>query len=287
MPYLEYVAGGRPAVVAGAQGTAGKLVRKEVVALGRLNERVPQTPFVVRFIDTGSVTAPDTGLVLPWIAVEHVYGGIEGTTLEQRVRYSRENTGFAFDPARAVHALRCLGAGLSAIHEVGVIHRDITPGNVLCCGFGEFEIFKISDFGLARMQTFETFGDIILGTPAYAPPEQNFPEHHGAGPYTDVFSLACVAYFLLTGDLYFDVGNSMQGLLAVKAETRKSLLDGRWLCPELRSQPAACKQIDEILTRATAYDPMARPQHAQHNERERELNPPVEQVQHKHHGDDA
>jgi hypothetical protein len=199
---------------------------------------------------------------LPWIAVEYVHGGIEGATLEQRVAYACETTGFAFDPVRAAHSLRCLGGGLAAIHEVGVVHRDVTPGNVLCCGFGEFEVFKISDFGLARMQSFETFGDLLIGTPGYAPPEQNFPEERGVGPYTDVFSLACVAYYVLTGEHYFDVMDAAQSLLAVRSPKRRSVLEASLLSPELRAQTRVCRQLDELLTWATAYDPKARPQAA-------------------------
>ena len=40
--------------------------------------------------------------------------------------------------------------GVTAVHEVGVLHRDIKPENVLCCGFGEDELLKLADFGLAR-----------------------------------------------------------------------------------------------------------------------------------------
>src|SRR5688572_17562482 len=54
------------------------IARKEAVALGRLNERVPPTPFVVRFVDAGSahIFGPQP---TPWIAIEYVHGGVEGT----------------------------------------------------------------------------------------------------------------------------------------------------------------------------------------------------------------
>jgi len=160
------------------------IARKEAVALGRLNERVPPTPFVVRFVDTGSAPIFEE-TPSPWLAIEYVHGGVEGTTLEQRVRYSIDKTGYAFDPTRASHAVRCLAQGLQAIHSVEVIHRDLTPGNVLCCGFGETEIFKISDFGVARSEGLDrTFGSVGVGTLGYAAPEQMLPGSVPLGPYT-------------------------------------------------------------------------------------------------------
>src|SRR5688572_7827502 len=138
----------RPTFGGGAEFQGSMLIQKEAVALGRLNERVPPTPFVVRLVDVGAAQLHGAGRPLtPWIAVEYVHGGIEGTTLEDRVAYSVERTGYSFDPGRAAHLVRCMASGMQAIHAVGVIHRDITPGNILCCGFGEAEIFKISDFG--------------------------------------------------------------------------------------------------------------------------------------------
>src|SRR5260221_510548 len=103
----------KPEIVATAGPTALLMIQKEAIALGRLNERVPPTPFVVRFMDTGAVTLPRMGNVeLPWIAIEYVHGGVEGTTLEQRVRYSVTNTRYAFDAARAERTIECLSEGL-------------------------------------------------------------------------------------------------------------------------------------------------------------------------------
>src|SRR3954470_7839293 len=209
-----------------SDAAAGMVVLKEAVALGRLNERVPPTPFVVRLGATGAAelhgpSKPAT----PWLAVEYVHGGIEGTTLEDRVAYGVERTGFAFEAGRAAHLVRCLAAGMLAIHGVGVIHRDLTPGNILCCGFGEAEIFKISDFGIARPQGLAaTFGGVPVGTVGYAAPEQVMPDAIGVGTYTDVFSLACVVYFALTGQHYFEAGTPIAAMTLMRGKKRKSIL---------------------------------------------------------------
>jgi serine/threonine protein kinase len=244
---------------------ASMLVQKEAVALGRLNERVPPTPFVVRLVDTGNAALYGPGRpTTPWLAVEYVHGGIEGTTLDDRVAYSIERTGFAFEANRAAHLVRCLAAGLLAIHGVGVIHRDLTPGNILCCGFGEAEIFKISDFGIARPQGLSaTFGGIPVGTVGYAAPEQTLPDAVGVGTYTDVFSLACVIFFALTGKHYFDASTPIQAMAMIRDRRRPSVSDAKHLAPEIRQRGEACRSIDQLLARATSAEPDKRPQEAQ------------------------
>jgi eukaryotic-like serine/threonine-protein kinase len=254
----------RPIFDTGVKNAAGILVQKEAVALGRLNERVPPCPFVVRLVDTGAAylqgpNRPPT----PWLAVEYVHGGIEGTTLEDRVTYCVGITGNAFDPARAAHVIKCLGSGLAAIHGVGVIHRDLTPGNILCCGFGEAEIAKISDFGIARPQGLAaTFGGVPMGTLGYAAPEQSIPENIGVGTYTDVFSFACVVFYILTGETLFESETPIKAMLAVREKQRRSILDSKRLTPELRERPEACRAIDSAIARATAMEAEQRPQQA-------------------------
>ncbi len=237
-------------------------IQKEAVALGRLNERVPPTPFVVRLIDVGSVrTLPgQRELDIPWIAVEYVHGGVEGTTLADRIAYSVAQTGWAFDPGRASHAIECLAKGLSAVHEVGVIHRDIKPENVLCCGFGDDEIFKVADFGVARPAgVAATFGGNTVGTPGYAAPELMVMDQRMIGPSSDVFGLAAVIYFMLTGDAYFPVHTVSDAILAIQSPVRRSLLDSQRLVPELRDRASACRAIDQLLARSTAALPSERP----------------------------
>lgn len=243
--------------VSGSEDICPHLVaQKEAVALGRLNEHVPPCPFVVRFVDTGTTRLG--GVLTPWIAMEYVHGGVEGTTLEDRVTYSIHKTGFAFDPVRAAHAIRCLTAGISAIHGVGVIHRDLTPGNVLCCGFGETEIFKISDFGLARPEGLgRTFANVSFGTVGYAPPEQAMNGEAAVGPQTDVFSLACIVYYVLTGAHLFEASTPVEAYELVK-RPRPSIRDSAVLTPELAERPDLCRAIDGAIERGTALHPSAR-----------------------------
>lgn len=237
-------------------------IRKESVALGRLNEQVPPTPFVVRLLETNEIAVQYRGsmLELPWLAVEYVHGG----TLEERIADSIARTGYAFDAERAAPCVSALASGLMAIHQVGVIHRDIKPGNILCCGSGAGELFKIADFGVARAQGLkQTFVQSALGTPGYAAPEQILMEDEKIGTATDVFALASTTFALLTGEDLFPARSVSEILTLVKGKKRRSVRECARLSLELRDQPAVCAAIDAAITQATARDAEDRPQSAE------------------------
>jgi serine/threonine protein kinase len=249
-------------------GTAAALaIRKEAVALGRLSSVVPPNPFVVRYIDVGDleIDTGKTSMGLPWIAIEYVHGGAEGTTLTQRVEATVARTGHAFEPKRAERAIQCLTSGLGAIHALQIVHRDLKPENVLCCGSGVDEILKIADFGIARsMGMKDTFGYATLGTLGYAPPEQNGADPTKVGPWSDVYALAAVIYLLLTGREYFKIHDPLapfRGDLA--PQTRTGVLECPALHPEFRNREEVCQALDRVFAEATAPSPERRPQTAE------------------------
>lgn len=246
-------------------GTMADLaMRKEAIALKRLNERVPPTPFVVRLIeaDTLEVQVGGEPCAMPWLSIEYVHGGGEGATLDQRVRTSVARTGHAFETARAALAIECMCRGLRAVHEVGVLHRDLTPRNVLCCGFGDSEMFKIADFGIARPAGFgATFGSSIplVGTPGYAAPEQLSPNDRLLGPWSDIFSLGCLIFYVLTGEPYFPISNMTQAITAPHRPERRRISESSALCPELSERSDLCRAIDDVLAAATSSELARRP----------------------------
>jgi serine/threonine protein kinase len=146
------------------------------------------------------------------------------------------------------------------MHELGILHRDIGPSNVLCSGSGDSESFKLADFGLARVSSAATFGSVLLGTPGYCSPEQSFPDRVGVGPYSDVFAIACTAFFILTGEPFFTAPTVPDTLVAVYAPQRRKLLDAPHLHGLLRAARELCAAIDDVLARATLADPSRRPQ---------------------------
>jgi serine/threonine protein kinase len=256
-----------PSFLRHAGAAAGIALRKEAVALGRLATVVPATPFVVRYIDVGELWI-DSGhgrSELPWIAIEWVHGGAEGTTLVSRVEHAIETTGHAFDPRRAERAIQCLTSGFSAIHALQIVHRDLKPENVLCCGSGPDELLKIADFGIARSVGMkETFGQATLGTVGYAPPEQNGRDPTKVGPWSDVYALAAVIYYLLTGREYFKIHDPLAPFRGdLRPQTRTPLAESPTLHPELRERTEACAALDRVIAEATSPAIEQRPQSAE------------------------
>jgi serine/threonine protein kinase len=250
----------QPHIVKDSGERALTIIKKEAVALGRLNERMPPTPFVVRLLDTGSLPfkASSKSLDLPWIALEYVHGGLEGTTLFERVRYSVRETGFAFDPGRTARVVQALAKGMDEIHAAGVVHRDAHPGNVLCCGAGETELFKVSDFGIARPSGLSATFGVAVGTPGYMAPEQ-YDERGNVGPWSDLFSLAAIVFYVLSGERLFEGRTAAATAAAVVSPGRRSLLDVPTLAFELRERQAACQAIDLAIARATSMNFRERP----------------------------
>jgi eukaryotic-like serine/threonine-protein kinase len=250
-----------PEMVMDSSDVALLAIRKESVALGRLNEQVPPTPFVVRLLETSELTVSYRGVdvELPWLAMEYVHGG----TLEDRVTETVSRTGYAFDADRAAACIEALASGIGAIHEVGVIHRDIKPSNILCCGTGRGELFKIADFGVSRSRGLkQTFAHNALGTPGYAPPEQILMEEDKLGTATDVFALASTTFWLLTGEELFQARSVADILTQIQSRKRRSIREGKRLALELRDQPRVCSAIDSAIAHATHADANARPQDA-------------------------
>jgi CheY-like chemotaxis protein/tRNA A-37 threonylcarbamoyl transferase component Bud32 len=125
---------------------------------------------------------------------------VEGITIRELID-TRGRLGVSATLAIAAQ----LAHSLAVAHEHGVIHRDIKPQNLLV---DEAGVLKVMDFGVARLaerSTANTEAGLVLGTPAYMPPEQLLGEAVDAR--SDLYAAGVVLYECLTGKLPFEAGS--------------------------------------------------------------------------------
>ncbi len=144
-------------------------------------------------------------------------------------------------------ATRSIGEACKALiaaHDAGLIHRDIKPANLLLTNEGHV---KVADFGLAKLDasdsTMHTQAGVILGTPAFMSPEQCRGDKIDAR--TDIYSLGCTYYAMLTGKPPYEAASSMQVMFAHCSSPIPNPRDLK------ADTPPECSQI---LTKALAKD---------------------------------
>ncbi|MFI1482723.1 bifunctional serine/threonine-protein kinase/ABC transporter substrate-binding protein [Streptomyces sp. NPDC020747] len=143
------------------------------------------------------VTAAEPAAREPWLATAFVPGPslAEAVTLHGPL------------PERTVRALGArLAEALTEVHAVGLVHRDVKPGNILLALDGP----RLIDFGIARSTgaTALTASDVVIGSPGYLSPEQARARGGDIGPPSDVFSLGCVLAYAATGRRPFGTGTA-------------------------------------------------------------------------------
>jgi serine/threonine protein kinase len=190
-------------VLAGALPTTPELVQRfqrEARTIAALRH-----PNVVQVYDFGPLG--DTY----YLAMEYV----EGSDLAAEMR-SRREAEQPFSRDEILHLLGQVAEALDYAHAQGVIHRDVKPGNVLLTAEGQP---ILTDFGLAtlrrtRATLITTIGQNVLGTPEYTAPEQAL-DAQAANPQSDIYSLGCILYELVTGHLPFEGDSALSIALMV------------------------------------------------------------------------
>ena len=191
-------------------------------------------PHLVPLIDSGEV-----GGLLYYVSA-YVAGGSLRDLLRKEERLS---------VARAHRIAQEVGAALDYAHRAGVVHRDVKPENIL---FADGHAL-LADFGIARApkrdeEDLVTGAGIAVGTPEYMSPEQASGERE-LDARSDIYSLACVVFEMLTGDAPFH-GPTVRATMAKHVtETARRV---RQLRPEI---PPA---VDDAIARALAKDPAQR-----------------------------
>ena len=174
---------------------------------------------------------------------------IDGHTLRTRIRLS------LFKPAEALDVGIQIASALSATHSVGIIHRDIKPDNIMLRHDG---IVKVLDFGLAKLtrerktetdslaptqNMFNTGYGVVLGTAQYMSPEQ--ARGLDVDPRTDIWSLGCVLYEIISGKQPFCGPTTMDVMSGILSREPESLLS---------HMPDGPRELDRIISRALRKD---------------------------------
>ena len=234
------------AVGTDGQPVALKMVKEEMTAdetfLKRFKREAEiaqriQHPNVVSVIDTGDYEG------LPWAAQRFISGG----SLEERL----ERWG-ALDLHQVIAIFKQVAAGLDVLHENGLIHRDLKPGNILVDERGNP---FIADFGLAKDHQNE--GTVLtrpgqaLGSMDYMAPEQIRGEDVTAA--TDVYALACMLFELLTGHPPFADKIGMRIMWAHLQDPPPHPSD---------LTPTIPRPVGDAILRGLEKDPADRPQSA-------------------------
>ncbi len=155
--------------------------------------------------------------------------------------------------ARVIHLLAQACGSLAEAHAMNLVHRDIKPANIMVCQRGgEADVVKVLDFGLVKSLERDrpgiTSADVITGTPEFMAPEviSQSPDADGR---LDLYALACVGFFLLTGKLVFPRQSTMEVLLAHRDEPppRPSVL-----------RPEVPADLERVLLKALSKDPRDR-----------------------------
>ncbi|MFB9349295.1 protein kinase [Streptomyces heliomycini] len=156
---------------------------------------------IVSVFDTGEDDVD--GMTTPYIVMEYVEGRPLGSVLDEDVRQQG-----AMPADKALKITADVLAALEISHEMGLVHRDIKPGNVMTTKRG---VVKVMDFGIARaMQsgvTSMTQTGMVVGTPQYLSPEQALGR--GVDARSDLYSVGIMLFQLVTGRLPFDADSPL------------------------------------------------------------------------------
>jgi serine/threonine-protein kinase len=191
-------------------------------------------PHVTQVYDYGETALPD-GSVLPYLVMELV----DGQSLADRLRSG------PLPWPQAVTMAAEVASALAAAHRIGVVHRDVKPGNVLLTRTG----VKVCDFGIAALAGGQPAADggRLVGTPAYAAPERL--RSGPATPAIDVYALGVLLYEALTGHPPIAVTTWPQAATAHQSGAPVTP-------PEVAGLPS---QVRRLCLACLSPDPAARP----------------------------
>jgi eukaryotic-like serine/threonine-protein kinase len=209
-------------------------LRQEWRSLARLDN-----PNIINVTDAGT---SDNGV--PFYVMERV----EGETLSDIL--TRDHT---VGIPRAIAIATSVLEGLSAAHEIGIVHRDVKPPNIFVVAGGGV---KLLDFGIAKLadQNAEviTARGLAIGTPRYMSPEQ--ARGKAVDARADLYAVGLVLYEMITGEGPFDDARDANELLLAHLTAVAPVLSTR--------HRAVDPALDDLVARLLAKEPDARPKSA-------------------------
>ena len=240
--------GGMGAVYRAVHPEIGKVVAIKVMR----PELARDTAAVARFFDEARAvnSIRHAGLVdifdlgrrpdgVVFLVMEHLVGEDLGHLLAREGRLS---------PLRASAIVREVCASVGAAHRRGIIHRDLKPANLFVVTRAGEEHVKVLDFGTAKLLNrattdHHTTAGVVVGTVQYMSPEQ--ARGDAIDEQSDVYSLGCILYELVTGTRPFIARNAMEALAKLATEEAE---------PPSRRAPEAGigKAVDALVLRAIA-----------------------------------
>lgn len=224
-----------------AEAVSVERFRREIQLLGAL-----QHPNIVPILRAGD--SPD----IPYYIMSYIEGPSLRSALSQRGRFAIGET---------IRVLRDVGSALAYAHVRRIVHRDIKPENIMLNGGAAV----VTDFGIAkalgnstidaaardRSATITSLG-VSIGTPAYMSPEQVLADP-ALDARTDIYSLGCVGYEMLTGQTPFHASSPRQLLAQHLREQPPDLA---------RARPEAPGGLVALIEQCLAKDPEQRPRSA-------------------------
>jgi serine/threonine protein kinase len=241
--------GGWSAVYKGADLTLGrsvavKILHSHLIVSSSVHRFRREAEVVSKLVHPNLTVIHDFGLTddqQPYMVMELVVGNSVADLLDQGKQFAVEE---------AVNVVAQIADALQMVHDVGLVHRDIKPSNImLTVGNDSHGCPKLLDFGLVKVvegAAQRTATGETVGTPAYMSPEQCKGDKLDAR--SDVYSLGCVLYEMITGKMAFDGANAFECMHKHFVDLVEPMSKCR---PDLRIDRA----VEDVVACAMALEP--------------------------------